>query len=410
MNWNESFLSLLTALSIGLLIGTVRERLHRPGALKAGIRTHAIVALLGASAWMLGQDVFIAALLVIGVVTAIGYHQSATQDPGMTGEFALLLTAVLAGLATQEAALAAALGVVVAGLLFVKKQLRRFSQEILTEHELEDALMLFASVLVVLPLLPTTAIDPWHAVNPYSLWKIVVLIMGIGIVAHICMRAAGIRWGLPLAGFFAGFVSSTLAVGTFGRKAHERPELAAIACASALLSTLSSLILFTLVLAVSGPALMHAMQWPLLSAGLALLCFASYFLHTADIKNGFSLLSTHHAFKASHALLMAITISAVTLCSAWLRSIMGDSGVFATAAIVGLVEAHAAAVSIAQLSQYEATPSAYAQWGVLAILASSASSKIALAYMNGSRGYGHRMAVGLVAMLSAATACMLLTS
>jgi len=410
MNWNESLFELLTALGIGLLIGTVRERLHKPGAMKAGVRTHAIVALLGAISFSIGLPLFLMALFITGIMIAIGYYQSAQQDPGMTGEFALLLTLVLSGLSMQDPSLSAAIGVVVACLLFVKKPLRRFSQEILTEQELEDALMLCASALVVLPLLPTTAIDPWNALNPYAMWKIVVLIMGIGIVAHICMRASGVRWGLPLAGFFTGFISSTLAVATYGQKVRENPELESMASASALLSTLSSLMLFTLVLAVSGHELMMSVKWPLLSAGAALLFFATYVIRHTDIKDGYSLPATEHAFKASHALIIAITISTVTLCSAWLRHLIGDSGTFATSAIVGLVEIHAAAVSIAQLNQHDPVQSTYARWGVMAILASSASSKIVLSYLSGSRGYGDRIASGLGAMLLAAITCMLLTS
>jgi uncharacterized membrane protein (DUF4010 family) len=408
MNWNESLFELLTALGIGLLIGTVRERLHKPGAMKAGVRTHAIVALLGAITFSIGLPIFVMALLITGIMIAIGYYQSAQQDPGMTGEFALLLTLVLSGLSMQDPSLSAAIGVVVACLLFVKKPLRRFSQEILTEQELEDALMLCASALVVLPLLPTTAIDPWNALNPYAMWKIVVLIMGIGIVAHICMRASGVRWGLPLAGFFTGFISSTLAVATYGQKVRENPELESMASASALLSTLSSLMLFTLVLAVSGHELMMSMKWSLLSAGAALLCFATYVIRHTDIQDGYALSATEHAFKASHALIIAITISTVTLCSAWLRHHIGDSGTVATSAIVGLVEIHAAAVSIAQLNQHDPVQSAYARWGVMAILASSASSKIVLSYVSGSRGYGHRIASGLGAMLLAAITSMLL--
>jgi len=409
MNWNESFFSLLTALSIGLLIGTVRERLHKPGAMKAGIRTHAIVALLGAITFTMGSEFFIASLVITGGMVAIGYQQSAPQDPGMTGEFALLLTMVLSGLATKQPSLAAALGVVVAGLLFVKKPLRKFSQELLTERELEDALMLFASTLVVLPLLPTDAIDPWHALNPYAMWKVVVLIMGVGMLGHVCMRISGVKWGLPMAGFFSGFISSTAAVAEFGRKAREKPEIGSMASAAALFSVLSSLLLFTLVLATSAPELMRSLKWALACAGIGLFSVATYFIRRSDLSGGFQPPSAQHAFKTSHALLIAATISAVTLCSAWLRSIFGDSGTFATSVMVGLVEIHSAAVSIAQLSHTDSTQSAYARWGVIAILASSVSSKILLAYLSGGKDYGHRMATGLGALLIAAIAGMLFT-
>ena len=407
MNWDESSLGLLTALSIGFLIGTVRERLHRPGAMKAGVRTHVIVALTGAITFGMGTPFFITALLVTGFMMAIGYRQSAPKDPGMTGEFTLFLTMVLAGQATTQASRAAATGVVVAGLLLVKKPLRKFSQEILTEHELEDALMLFASALVVLPLLPTAPIDPWYALNPYAIWKIVVLIMGVGMLGHVCMRVAGVRWGLPLAGFFSGFISSTAAVAEYGHKAHDKPAFESMASAAALLSVLSSLMLFTLVLAASAPELLRSVAWPLVAAGIALSLVAAYFIQHTEITDSFQLTSAKHAFKTTHALTIATTISAVILCAAWLKSYFGDSGAFATSVIVGLVEIHAAAVGISQLSHSDLAQSAFARWGVIAILASSAMSKIFLAYFIGGLRYGHRIAIGLASLLGAAILCML---
>ncbi len=408
MNWDASLIGILTALGIGLLIGTVRERLHKPGVMKAGVRTHAIVAILGAVSYDMGTSVFVSALLVTGFMIAIGYRQSAPEDPGMTGEFTLFLTLVLSGLAIEQASLAAAIGVVIACLVFVKKPLRKFSQEILTDKELEDALMLCASALVVLPLLPTEAIDRWHALQPYAMWKIVVLIMGVGMVGHVLMRISGVKWGLPLAGFFAGFVSSTAAVAEFGRNANEKPERTLIASAAAMFSVLSSLMLFTLVLAVSSEKLMRSVAWPLFAAGVTLIAVGTYFVRHADVTNDFELPSSRHAFKPSHALLIAATISIVTLCSAWLRELFGDAGTLTTSIIVGLAEIHAAAVSISQLSQAEQQPLSNASWGVVAILASSITSKVFLAYLSGGKVYGQQIAVGLSLALFAVVTTMLL--
>src|SRR3546814_8066730 len=64
---------------------------------------------------------------------------------------------------------------------------------------------LLASALVVLPLLPGEAVDPWGVLRPDAVWRLVVLVMGIGVLGHIAQRAAGTRWGLPLAGSFARF-------------------------------------------------------------------------------------------------------------------------------------------------------------------------------------------------------------
>jgi uncharacterized membrane protein (DUF4010 family) len=408
MNLNESYLGLITALSIGLLIGTVRERLHKPGPLKAGVRTHGIVALLGAITFGMGPQIFIATLLVAGFMIAVGYHQTADDDPGMTGEFTLVLNIVVSGLAMHDPSLAAAIGVVVAGLLFVKKPLRHFSQEILTEQELKDALMLCAAALVALPLLPTEAIDPWNALKPYVMWKIVVLIMGVGMLGHVAMRASGVTWGLPLAGFFSGFISSTAAVAEFGRKSKLNPELSTIASAAALLASLSSLMLFVLVLVAVAPELTASMAWPLVAAGLVLAIVAIYLIHGASNRHLFELPSTEGAFQISHALMIAAIISVVSLCSAWLRSVFGDSGTLATAIVVGLVEIQAAAVGIAQISPAHTRPSATARWGVLGILTASVCSKMMLAYLSGGRDYGIKITTGLVLCLVAAVTVMLL--
>jgi uncharacterized membrane protein (DUF4010 family) len=375
--------------------------------MKAGVRTHGIVALLGAITFGMGPEFFIATLLVAGLMIAVGYHQTAQEDPGMTGEFTLMLNVVLAGLAMHAPSLAAGIGVVVAGLLFVKKPLRRFSQEILTEQELKDALMLFAAALVALPLLPMDAIDPWNALKPYVMWKIVVLIMGVGMLGHIAMRSAGVTWGLPLAGFFSGFISSTAAVAEFGRKTKANDGIAPLASAAALLSTLASLILFMLVLHAIAPELLMSLLAPLTAAGLALLMTAVYFIRGAHQDHPFELPSTEQAFQMSHALMIAAVISVVSLSSAWLRTHFGDSGTLATAVVVGLVEIHAAAVGIAQLAPVNTEPSITARWGVIAILGASILSKVFLAYLSGGRTYGTQIAIGLLLCLTGAIAGLL---
>jgi uncharacterized membrane protein (DUF4010 family) len=278
----------------------------------------------------------------------------------------------------------------------------------LTEQELKDALMLCAAALVALPLLPNEAIDPWNALKPYVMWKIVVLIMGVGMLSHIAMRASGVTWGLPLAGFFSGFISSTAAVAEFGRKTKSNPELATIASAAALLATLSSLMLFVLVLVAVSPELVASLAWPLAAAGLVLALVTIYLIGGASNSPPFELPSTDGAFQISHALMIAAIISAVSLCSAWLRTVFGDSGTLATAVVVGLVEIQAAAVGIAQLSPAHTEPSATARWGVVGILGASVCSKVLLAYFSGGSAYGTKIATGLILCLVAAVTGMLL--
>lgn len=194
----------------------------------------------------------------------------------------------------------------------------------------------------------------------------------------------------------------------FGRKTKSNPELSTIASASALLATLSSLMLFVLVLLAVAPELTASLAWPLAAAGLVLALVAITLIRGASNRHPFELPSTEGAFQISHALMIAAIISAVSLCSAWLRTMFGDSGTLATAVVVGLVEIQAAAVSIAQLSPKHTEPSATARWGVLAILAASVCSKVLLAYLSGGRAFGTKIATGLVLCLTAAVSVALL--
>ena len=73
MEIDPALRGLLTALGIGLLIGTVLERAHVNRVAKAGIRTHALLALLGGLTWELGTAPFAATLLAIGALAVIGY-------------------------------------------------------------------------------------------------------------------------------------------------------------------------------------------------------------------------------------------------------------------------------------------------------------------------------------------------
>ncbi|NDE25592.1 MAG: DUF4010 domain-containing protein, partial [Betaproteobacteria bacterium] len=194
------------------------------------------------------------------------------------------MTVLLGGLAISSSPLAAALGVVVAGLLFLKKPLRKFSQELISEQELEDALILFAAALIVLPLLPQEAIDPWGALKPFGIWKVVVIIMCTGMLGHLAIRLTGLNYGLPIAGFLSGFISSTAAIMDLGRKSKDDPKLTSIACASALLSTMASLILFALVLGASSLELLKSVALPLSLGSLSLLSTSAFLFQKQMIR------------------------------------------------------------------------------------------------------------------------------
>ena len=297
-------------------------------------------------------------------------------------------------------------GLVVAVLFFAREPLLRMSRGLIREDELNDLLWLVASALIILPLLPKYAIDPWGALIPYALWRIVVLVMAVGMLGHIAFRATGTRWGFPIAGFFSGFVSSTACVASMGHRIKDNPHLLYAASAAALLSILSSLMLFGMVLGTTSPSLLNALLLPLVLAAMALGAVAAfYFRQTADPVSP-DVDSTTSAFKISHALVIAAIIGLVLLVSAWLRELFGDAGTLVTAWIVALAEIHAAAVSVAQLAVEGSVQPEMVRWGVVGILTSSAVAKFVIAWVSGGVKYALLVGAGLLAMVLACALTM----
>ena len=403
------FESLLTALGVGLLVGLTRERrrnVAEPGRMSAaGLRTHALAGLASAVAWHVDARVFLVLFLLIGALVVMAYRHTGQADPGLTGEVALLTTTLLGALAIESVALAAAFGVVTAVLLQFRGQLHRLGRELITDREVHDGLLLAASALVVLPLLSTRPVDPWGVIVPASLWKLVVLVMAAGMAGEVAVRLVGPRFGLPAAGFFSGFASSTAATVGYGQRARENPLLLPYAASAALFANLATLLLLAAVVATANVMLARQLAWPLLAAGTALLAGGTAGFLAGHVPAGDApLAAPAHAFKLSHALALALFVAVLLVVSALLSDAVGRQGAIAAAVIAATVELQGAALTISELAGSGRLPGDHARWGVVLLLASSSTSKSVLAFGSGGRAYGARVATGLGAAVAAAAA------
>jgi uncharacterized membrane protein (DUF4010 family) len=405
---------LLTALGVGLLIGLMRERRRNEpdsGPSVAGLRTHALAALAAAVAWHLDPRAFLVLLAVSGALITVSYRRTAESDVGLTGEFALVITIVLGALAMVSAGVAAGLGVVTAGLLFLRHQLHHLGRDIISEQEVHDGLLLAASALVVLPLLPTRSVDPWGLIVPASLWKLVVLVMAAGVAGEVALRLVGARFGLPVAGFFSGFASSTAATAGYGQLTKAEPSLLRYATSATLFANLATLLLLAAVLATGNATLLRAAAWPLLAAGGALLVGAAAGLFDGRAKAAAPPASSvPQAFKLTHALALAAFVAVILILSAILGDAIGELGAIAAAAIGGLVELQGAALAVGQLAAAGRIPLAEARWGLVLLLAGSTMVKSGLAFGSGGRSYGLRVTSGLAAAVGAAALATWLTA
>jgi uncharacterized membrane protein (DUF4010 family) len=116
-----------------------------------------------------------------------------------------------------ERELGAGIGVAVAAVLAYKQPLHGFVQK-LGPDDLYAGMRLLVATFIVLPLLPSEPIDPWEALNPRTLWLLVLLISGLSLVGYVLTRLVGAGKGIPLTGLTGGLVSSTAVTLAFARQ------------------------------------------------------------------------------------------------------------------------------------------------------------------------------------------------
>ena len=397
-------LRLGVALGIGLLIGAERERRKGAGPRRgpAGIRTFTISSILGAISLQLGGEVLLAVVLAgLAGLAILAYLRTHQQDPGLTTEASLLLTLLLGALAMREPAIASAVAVVVAILLASRERLHRFIRSVLSERELYDALIFAAAVVVVLPLMPNRYVGPFSAVNPRTIWKIVVLMMAVSAAGYIAVRVLGAKVGLALAGLASGFASSTATIASMGARAKEQPELARAATAGAVLSSIATIVELAIVLQATNRSILWMIRFPLIAAGIATIAYGSIFTLRALKRQAEVVAPPGSAFDLRITLILTATVTAVTFASAALNAWLGARGVLFAAAIAGFGDAHSAAVSVASLAASGKLPAQQAIIPIFAGITANTVTKAIIAFVSGRTGFAKRVVPGLALMLAA---------
>lgn len=400
---------LLTALAIGLLIGLERERRKGGGSTRsaAGLRTFGLVGLLGGVAAMVGNAGLV---LLAGGFVALGalaaYWLGDRKDPGLTGEVALVVTYALGVLAQTRPAVAFEAGVVVATLLAFRVQLHRFVRDRITGQELLDALTFAIAAIVILPLLPNRPVDPFGLLNPFTLWRLAVVAMGLSFLGYVAQRLLGGRYGLLVAGLAAGLVSSTAAVAAMGARAKAQPDSAAASAVGAIASMIGSLGYLVAIMGAVSPQLIVALAIPLGLAALLMLAYATWLVRrTPMTANGDSV---GRAFNGGAVLLFVTLVGAFSLVAELLIRWLGARGALIGAAVMGLADAHAASVSMATLQAGGRVALTAAAIGVALTLTTNMAVKVPTAFVTGGRVYGRQVTIGVVLLLTGLWAGLLL--
>lgn len=396
---------LAVALGIGLLLGLERERRKGSGPSRApaGIRTFALVALFGGISMAIGGVAVLAVGLgFVAAIAVVAYALGDRSDPGVTTEVALGVAFLLGALAQEEPSLAAGFGVVVAILLAAREYLQRFVASVLSEQELYDGLLLGAAALVILPLVPDEAIGPYDAFNPFTIWRLVVLVMAVGAVGYIAVRLLGARLGLPVSGFASGFISSSATIGAMGARARKDPSIRRPAVAGAVLSTLATVVQLVLVVGATDRHALRQIGPSMAVAGVAAAGYGLVFGLRALRHDGENAIARGRAFEPRTAVLFALAVGAILFASAFLNDVFGTAGATISAAAAGFADTHSAAISVASLVASGNLEAKDAVIPILAAFTTNSLTKAVLAWTAGGRGYAFQVWPGLLLVLAAA--------
>lgn len=396
------------ALAVGIIVGSERER-STPDRGAPGVRTFAILSLIGAACVLFGPTVLAAGLLAaFGIAISPSLKQrTEDQDPpgyGATTIAAAVTAPLLGALAVFMPALSAATAVALAVTLASKDRIHSFIRKTVTPTELNDAFKFSIVALIVLPLLPDKTFGPYGIINLHRIGFLVTALTGIGWLGYIAVRTFGASRGLPLAGFAGGFISSTATTAAMARKGKDQGMRRA-AVAAALLSKVSNLFTLLIIVAAISIDTLKLLAIPVGLMAIVLLYTSRAFAmwrrdhgNVSESEQGEESepLDLGRPFTLKPALLLATFITAAISLSKIAGALLGSGAVILITAITGTANTSASVISAADLARDGSISPMAAMLGIIAGLLMNLVLKIVLAFSSGGREIGALIARGLI--------------
>ncbi len=367
-NYAEQFVSeqqviiqLAVALLLGALTGLQRgwaAREQKSGERVAGMRTYALVGLLGGIATLLSLKVTAwvlpSTLLAVCIAAVIAYRARMLQmgNYSITGIIGLLLTFSFGALAVAVDITIAATAAVITTIILDNKNEIHSALNRLQEHELDAALKLLLISVVMLPLLPNEDMGLGGMLNPYKIWWMVVLIASISFAGYFAMRVGGTEKGILFTSLFAGLASSTALTLHFSRLARQTPQISALLSSGILLACGTMYLRILLYCAMITPTLLGYLVAPLLVMTLVL--YFPALLIWRKYRNGTRVEQptlNNNPLDLKSALLLGALLTVILLLASVLQQWLGNAGIYVLAAVSGITDVDAITLSLARMSQ-----------------------------------------------------------
>jgi uncharacterized membrane protein (DUF4010 family) len=403
---SSDVVGLLIATLGGAAVGLERQwsgHAVGPRARFAGIRTFTLLGAVGGlCGWLWISAMAVpAAILFAGAVAVVvaAYIAGSRQDVEATTEVAALVAlaaAMLAGMGSVR--LASAIFALVTLLLVEKTRLHALVRRI-DDVGMRSGVRFGVMALVILPLLPAGPFGPLGGIRPRELWSLVLFFSGLSFAGYLARRIAGPGRGYLLTGLFGGMVSSTNVTFTFARASRDdtgadRAMAFGAVAANAMLYPRVLLATAILNAAVVSPLLLY-----LAAPAVVALVVAALGARGPSAASAPEVTSTN-PLQLTGALQMAVLFQAVQMGVHAAGRLWGSSGVFTSAAILGLTDVDALTISMSRGVAETASPAIAATAIAIGVLSNTAM-KLGLAVFFGSRRFALIAGGALLLMLVA---------
>lgn len=410
-------LHFITALIIGLLVGTERElKSEKEGEMViSGIRTFSFLAVLGFSfTFILGDSPW---LLTIGmgalivVILSVPLIKDKLTSPGLTTAAALVIVVLsgsLAGLGLPFLALFC--GVSTYGILNVKEQTHKFAG-ILSEEDILSAIRFMTVAFILIPLAYTVGqvhplIGPGNVFDPVKTLLMIVFVSSISFASYLMVKSMGAGKGLEISAFLGGFVSSAASTASLAQKSCEDPSLREVSVRG-IITTNTSMILKTLVIisAIGGLMVFKVVAIPLIA--LFIISLVSVFVPKEGTQKEDIDIEVKTPFAIIPAAKFGVLFTLISAGSYFLKELFGSYGLYA-AAFGGIVSTTSVAASLGGLLAVGEISGPETISVLMMSLVFGSLAKIGIAWSY-DRELGKKVSIYLVAVSILAVAIPLLT-
>lgn len=418
----EFFYQLAFALGCGILIGLERsfETIGESASADVtpaelmGVRTFAILSVGGFIAALAGEHspFFVPVAAGAAALVIVAAYQR-NKDSGITTEISAIAAFGLGVLSRTYPEEAGILALVIT-ILLSSKRLAHSAIAKMRRVELTDTLKFLVIVFIVLPLLPSRAVDPYGAFNPYKVGLMVVLISGIGFSGYFLTRILGTHRGLGLTGVLGGMTSSTAVTAAMSAEARRNPDNSLICAFSTVAANATMFARVAVVVAFVDIPLLMRILLPvgtmalIATAAAALLWIASSRKMTQPVQGAARLeeLELSNPFSIGPALKFAAFFVTILFAAKFAQSFFGNSGLYAASALSGLADVDAITLSIAEQAGAGSLDRAAGALGITIAVVSNGVVKTGIALYSGGLRFGRMIG----ACLGAATGAELLTA